>query len=187
MTALGFCGRLWVRWVRWAGLSMGERRDPAAVLVRAAYLRGAQDALDALVLAERERLMAVYRKHQGCERPDAVLAHRAVADAVRRGRKQIGSMVQQQGAGRAPHTWCGGERRLRDLNRELSYLQGEGRPQAADVPWPARMNPRTDGRLPADAGARGWGDGPSQPTSGKENGDDEGDSGFEWYAHQGQD
>lgn len=192
MAVLGFCGRLWVRWSRWALLSLGssDRRDAATVIVRAAYMRGAQDALDALVLAERERLITVYRKNIGCEKPDAVLAHHAVADAVRRSRKQIESMANMQAAGRAPQTWCGGERRLRDLNRELSYLQGEGRPQAADVPWPSRMNPTADGRLHAGAESCGWSEaasrstGTGQPTN-REDENVEGDSGSEWYAHEG--
>ena len=189
---MGFAGRLWARWRRWAGLSVSDPHS--AAVLHAAYLRGARDALDSLALGERERLICVYRDSNGSERPDAVLAHKAVSAAIKRAQRQIDAMEESRRAGKPEESWCGGARRLANIRRELSYLAGEGWPEPVDLPWPPRLNPRDDGRLRLARGAASQRQATGQPTSsaGQPTGDpgdplddSELDPGREWYAHEG--
>jgi len=128
------------RWIRWARLTLGSEHD-AHPIVHAAYLRGALDALDALALAERERYCVMHKNGDQSAKGDAVLAHSLLNEAVRRAKGQSSTLI-------SPHERRAiGERRMQRLRAELSYLCGEGRPDALDLPAPGRGRYREGARF----------------------------------------
>lgn len=171
MATMGFAGRCWVRWQRFASLTLGAGASaPVRAVVRAAYWAGVRDALESLTLAERERLIEVHRMDRN-ERGDAITAHAAVVNGVRRCRRQLDAIEDVQRAGEPEHRHAGGARRLARLRAELAYLAGEGRPDVCALAGPART-------LVPESAMR-----PSQSTA-KEDDDVgiESDARREWYA-----
>lgn len=171
---MGYAGRLVVRFQRWAALTLGTGTGTAHGLMRAAYMQGARDALDAVMLAERERLAEVYRT-QRTDRGDTVAQHAAIANGIRRCIRQAEALARLRREGASEAAQVGGARRLARLRAELAYLAGEGRPDACSLAGP--------GRAPVAASAFGM----SQSTD-KEDDDVgiESDPRREWYADDGE-
>jgi hypothetical protein len=143
--AFGFAARCAVRWARWARLSIGPKPPP---VIPAAYWAGVRDTLEALALAERERLVRSYRHGDNAERADAQLEWDAIREAIGRARRDVDALTTTgvlRDAGRVPM-----------LLAELDYVRGEGRPAGDE------FGPRLRGqgvRLRPVTGSRGQGPG----------------------------
>lgn len=175
--AFGFAARCAVRWARWARLSIGATPPP---VIPATYWAGVRDTLEALALAERERLARAYRHGDAAERADAQLEWDAVREAIGRARRDVEALTTSgklRDAGRVPL-----------LLAELAYVRGEGRP-AGDEFGPklrgqgVRLRPATSARGPSpregvEASRERAGAGPApQPIRASQSTDSKSDSG----------